>query len=215
MEDRFERMKHRVKDLELVRVHSPYFSDPEVCRRGKAFIPHNLCEKAFACTIGHFNAIVEFLKSGETFGIIAEDDVIFHKFFKGYIACVIDYMNNRNIDVVSVGFVNIPQGARETFSGITYIENVGIGNPFGTQCYILTRTYAQKFIDMFGTDEKLNMYKGWSVVSDGIIFDPQFCKRSTLLTPIAVEDRQEKSIIGHTNKFDFFSVLNRRDFFIE
>ena len=191
-------------------------TNKEVQRLSKPFIDNNLgCIVSFACMIAHLEAIKEFLKTNDELCIIYEDDVRFHKDFLNYIEKIEKYMlENKHVDVVSLGFVNIPVGNLVLFDNISIIENTYVGNPFGTQCYMIRRRHAKQLVDLFLTDNIYSVYQ-YRFVSDYTIFennDKLKCNRTTLKFPIVIEDLSEVSMIGNYNKPDLLQVVSKNDF---
>lgn len=213
---RFDRMKNASKfnSIELEYVKSYISTDEIVTRRGSRAIERKMTEpRLVAMTLGHMKAIEEFLKSNEDIGIIAEDDVRFHNEFEQYADICSSYIRGSNVDVLSVGFVNFPFGKKISYSGISIIENVGLGNPWGAQCYMITREYASRFLEIFKEEDISLPYSNY-FSPDWVIFDPVLgTRRSTLCLPIAIESPDEQSIgITGSNKPNLLNILDRNNF---
>jgi GR25 family glycosyltransferase involved in LPS biosynthesis len=202
-------------NLDIVLVQSPLKNDPEVIRRSKSCIQHETSyATGFAATLGHLRCMQALVDSGEPFGIIIEDDVRFHKCFNEVVNALIPHMMEGNTDILSLGYINIPQGEHYHTGGHILIRDVGMSNPWGAQCYMITREWAAKFCDQFKVDDPYTVYKG-IFVTDWVMFDPLIgCRRDTLMWPIAVEDPSEQSIAGcNSNKPDLFRTVSRDYFY--
>jgi hypothetical protein len=141
-------------NLDLVLIQSPLKDDPEVVRRGATcFARETSYPTGFAATIGHIRCMQALVDSGEPLGIIIEDDVRFHKAFNEVVDALIPYMMEGNTDILSLGYINIPHGEHYHTNGHILIRNVGLSNPWGAQCYMITREWAAKFCKLFEVDD--------------------------------------------------------------
>lgn len=199
--------------LDIVLVPSPLANDPEVVRRGATcFARQTSYPTGFAATLGHLRAMEQFLRDGDPWGIIIEDDVRFHKDFCDLVARLERHITDA--DIVTLGFVNFPFGASELVDGIPLLKNVSLSNPWGAQCYMITRNYARHLVDTFSVDDVSIPY-GNHFVTDWVLFDPVLgCRRHTLMNPIAVEGPEEQTIAGSTNKPDLLLTLDRSTYFL-
>lgn len=197
--------------IDFVIVPSPLKDDPEVLWRGRRCLEEKTSyATGIAATIGHVRCMQEFLKTGDPLGIIIEDDVRFRKDFLE----VVDRVSRSfyDVDVISLGYVNMPYGNIDDAIGM--IRYVGLGNPWGAQCYMLSRQYAQKFVDRFSGDDLLEAYAG-HFVTDWVIFDPAIgCRRHALSVPICVEDPTEPTIAGSDNKPDLWTFIDKSQFYL-
>lgn len=188
--------------LDFEVVESPLSSDEEVQRRGRTCFKHKKAYPAgLAATIGHIRAMDRIAKRDDHYAIIIEDDVRFHKQFNEYMKIIEEYMTQDKCDVFSIGFLSVIRKEKvSNFKGLELIENVGISNPWGAQCYVVTKNYAIYFSKRFSGDDLYLNYQG-DFVTDFVIFDPIInCRRSTLIKPIVVESPYEQSIVGSCNK---------------
>ena len=200
--------------LDLVIVDSPKSDDPEVLYRGRTSLETKMgYPTGIAATIGHIRAMKQLVDDGHPWGIIIEDDVRFRKDFSELVTTLERHVTDA--DIISLGFVNFPQGTPEYVESIPLLKNVGLSNPWGAQCYMITQTYAKHLVDLFyAVDDVYTPYNG-HFVTDWVLFDPVLgCRRHTLLDPIAVEDPDEPTIAGSTNKPYLFSTLNRDSFYM-
>jgi GR25 family glycosyltransferase involved in LPS biosynthesis len=215
---RFDRMSKSIQNtnISLEFVKSYVTTDEIVSIRGQTCLDRKMSEpRLIAMTLGHMKAMQCIIDSNEEIGIIAEDDVRFHKDFEILINQYKDYMLNSETDVLSLGFVNFPRGNPILFNNIKILENVQLGNPWGTQCFMITRNFAMRFLNIFKEDDLSIPYSN-CFSPDWVIFDPILgTKRSTLMSPIAVESPDEQSIgvIG-SNKPNLFIILNKNDFML-
>lgn len=215
-EGRAERLKAAAfpLSLDIVIVSSPKADDPEVLYRGRTSLETKMgYPTGIAATIGHIRAMKQLVDDGFDWGIIIEDDVRFHKNFNEVVGLLEKSVTDA--DIVSLGYVNFPTGTPEYIEGIPILKNVGLSNPWGAQCYMITRKYAQYLVDLFySVDDLYTPYKG-HFVTDWVLFDPVLgCRRHTLIDPISVEDPTEPTIAGSNNKPDLFTTLNRESFYL-
>jgi GR25 family glycosyltransferase involved in LPS biosynthesis len=203
-------------NLDLVLVQSPLKDDPEVVRRGATcFARETSYATGFAATLGHIRCMQALVDSGEPLGIIIEDDVRFHKAFNEVVDALIPYMMEGNTDILSLGYINIPHGEHYHTNGHILIRNVGLSNPWGAQCYMITREWAAKFCKIFEVDDVSIPYQS-NFITDWVMFDPILgCRRDTLMWPIAVEGPDEQSIAAFNHgKPDLFQTVSREHFYL-
>lgn len=215
--ERVERLKNAANSLNLdfEVVESPLGSDEEVQRRGKTCLERGSgYATGIAATIGHIRAMERIASRDDPFAMIIEDDVRFHKKFNEYVEHCELYMRTHLCDILSLGYVNFPTLYQTVHLGdLLCIEDVNLGNPWGAQCYMITKTYASYFSRLFSQDDLSIPYSG-KFVTDCVMFDPILgCKRSTLYRPIVIEDPDEQTIAGNTNKPNLLKVLSRDDFY--
>lgn len=218
--ERAERLKLAATPLglDMYVVRSPWKDDPEVLRRGQGCFQYGSYPAGVAATLGHIRAMKQFLQTGDPVAAIVEDDVRFHINFRETAERVEKYLlTSSDANVISMGFVNLPHGEVENIGGVMMIRNVGVSNPWGCQCYVLTRDYARHFVRMFEVDDIASVYQG-VFVTDWVIFDPMLgCRRHTLTHPVVVESPLEQSIVAEgrmSNKPDLFSVLDHTTYLL-
>lgn len=198
-------------DLDIVLVQSPLANDPEVLLRGKECLERNMAyPTGIAATLGHLRGMKLLVESGDPWGIVIEDDVRFHKDFKRIVASLEAEVDDA--DIVSLGFVNFPHGHSQEVGGVQVIKNVALSNPWGAQCYMITRKYAKHLVDTFAGRNLWTPYPG-HFVTDWVLFDPVLgCRRHTLVEPICIEDLSEQTIAGNNNKPNLLARLNRESY---
>jgi GR25 family glycosyltransferase involved in LPS biosynthesis len=204
-------------NLDIVMVPSPLASSEEVVRRGKTCFERGTSyPTGCAATLGHLRALEQFVAEGDYLGIIIEDDVRFHRDFVRIVTAMTGHMLSGKTDVLSLGYVNIPIGERTWVGTELVIRNVGVSNPWGAQCYMVTRIYADFLVKMFKEDDLSLPYTN-HFVTDWVLFDPvNGCRRDTMILPIAIESPDEQTIAGSTNKPDIITQceLNPNDFYL-
>ena len=214
-EGRAERLTSAASPLgmELVIVPSPLKDDPEVLRRGKTCFERGTSyPTGMAATLGHVRAMNAFLETSDPIGIIIEDDVRFRKDFKEVVAIL--ERHHDDVDIISLGFVNFPNGTVEEIGGVSVVKNVALSNPWGAQCYTITREYASMFTKLFSVDDVSIPYTN-HFVTDWVIFDPVLgCRRHTVTQPIAVEGPNEQTIAGSNNKPNLWEHLSPDEFYL-
>lgn len=214
---RVERLMNASKSLNLnfEVIDSPLSTNEEVIERGKKlFELDKSYPTGLAATLGHLKAMRKFVDSQQELSMIIEDDVRFHNNWNNYISIIEEYFKNSNMNVISIGFINLPRSnnSKNIGENLDVYEDVGISNPWGCQCYMIKREFALKFLDLFENKEITDSYNG-TFITDWVIFDPIIgCRRSTLLKPIAIECPYEQSIVGSNNKPDITKIVNCYDF---
>jgi GR25 family glycosyltransferase involved in LPS biosynthesis len=200
-------------NLDIVLIPSPLKNDPEVLQRGKRCLELKTSyETGIAATLGHIRAMKQLVDDNLDWGIIIEDDVRFHKDFTAITNLLEKTITDA--DIVSLGFVNVPYGEITNHHGIPLIKYVGVSNPWGAQCYMITKEYAKHLVDTFSGEDLLEPYPG-HFVTDWVLFDPILgCRRHTLTTPIAIEGPNEQTIAGSNNKPDLWALFPRESYFL-
>lgn len=199
-------------NLDMVLVPSPLKDDPEVVRRGNTLLERKTSyPTGIAATIGHIRAMKLISESSDRWGIIIEDDVRFRKDFKEIVSRLESLCE---VDIVSLGFVNFPRGQIHVYNGVGLIPFVGMSNPWGAQCYMITREYATHLVRTFEPDDLAEPYPG-IFVTDWVLFDPALgCRRHTLVDPIAVEGPEEQTIAGSNNKPNLWETVDSNSFYM-
>lgn len=201
-------------NLDFEVVESPLATDDEVQRRGKVCLERKTgYPTGIAATIGHIRAMERIASRDDPLAIIVEDDVRFHVKFNEYLTLAEEYMLRSDVDIFSIGFVNIPRISNGIQLGDMLLqEKMPLSNPWGAQGYIITKKYADYFSKLFAVDDLSIPYKG-NFVTDWVMFDPELgCKRTTLFYPIIVEDPNEQTIAGSTNKPNLFRTIKKEWF---
>ena len=199
-------------NLDIVLIPSPLASDPEVLHRGARCLElKSSYPTGIAATIGHIRAMEALVRDGAPWGIIIEDDVRFRKDFEEIVSKL--EQNIHDADIISLGFVNIPVGRTVSVEGIHMVKNVSLSNPWGAQCYMITRDYAYHLVKTFSGDDLYEPYHG-HFVTDWVLFDPVLgCRRHTLVDPIAIEGWDEATIAGSNNKPDLWVLVDKSLYF--
>lgn len=218
---RMERLRNKASplNLDIQDVNSPLFTDQEVVRRGKTcFEKGTAYPTGLAATIGHIRAMQRLVDSGDQFAIIVEDDVRFHRDFNNSLPILEKYMRKHDVDILSIGFVNLPSTTMNNitfYHGIPIVERVSVSNPWGAQCYMIRKSYANFFTQIFSVDDLSIPYSN-KFVTDHVIFDSTelYCKRSSLMFPIVIECPDEQSIAGNNNKPNLLIHFKKEHFYM-
>ena len=141
------------------------------------------------CMLSHMDSIQKFYNSNKPLGIICEDDIYIHKNFNEEIEKIITFINQNNYDIVLLSYLlnykppNCYHNLITTFDNYTaYDFNKDL---WGTQMYMLTRTYAKYLLDHFPINWKFeNINNPWA--ADWII--TKNGKRAMIYPMIAVEE---------------------------
>jgi GR25 family glycosyltransferase involved in LPS biosynthesis len=203
-------------NLDIVLVQSPLKDDPEVVRRGATcFERETSYPTGCAATLGHIRCMQALVDSGDPLGIIIEDDVRFHKDFNRLVDAVTSHMLSGCTDILSMGYINLPTGEWSCVGGEYLVRTVGVSNPWGAQCYMITREWAAKFCKMFEVDDLSIPYQS-HFVTDWVMFDPILgVRRDAFVYPIAIESPDEQSICAlNQGKPNLLTVVNRADFYL-
>jgi len=203
--------------LNIEIVESLRADDPIVQRRAKGFFDRgDGYPTGVAATLGHMIAMERFLKTNDEFCMIGEDDIRFDKKFNEKLDATLNFIEDA--DIVSLGFcsdtdVSVGDILDMNFEGMKIIRKVNLANPWGAQLYIISRKYAQYFLNRFSVDDLSTVYD-YKFVTDCVIFDHRHCKRYTLMFPIAIEDPNEQSISGNDNKMPINIMgVEQKDFY--
>jgi len=200
-------------NLELVFVQAPLATDEEVQRRGKrCFERKTAYPTGLAATLGHMRCMQKFLETNDEFCIIIEDDVRFDKRFNEKLEEVVNHIGDADIITLGSCSDTVLIGEIEDLNyGMKLVKNVGIANPWGAQGYVISRKYALFFTILFEEDD-LSIPYDYHFVTDCVIFDERHCKRHSLAIPLIIEDPDEQTIAGSTNKWNMLSLVKREDF---
>ena len=93
-------------------------------------------------------------------------------------------------------------------------EGIGVSNPYVAQGYVIRRSFAKIFVDLFSVDD-FYMVSPRFFVTDMTIFDknpPVSCRLNVLRVPIIIEDMFEQTIASNTNKPNLDGLVNFSDF---
>lgn len=109
---------------------------------------------AWSTAHAHAAAVQQFVNSGESIGIICEDDIHLHIQTKKEIPLIIDNMHKMGLDCILLGYLttNPPAKIHSTWVPM-YPQFMYFHCAFdlwGAQMYIITREYAVNAIDKFG-----------------------------------------------------------------
>lgn len=167
-----------------------------------------------ACTLSHVRAMKLFLETDDDIAAIVEDDVRFHKDFNPKIEILKQVIRGGGIDVLSFGACGDCYGVVEYIGeGMSLLRDSRVGNPFGTQGYIITRDYATRFVDAVSSLDVYERLRG-DMIADCCIVGPAIgCRRISLFIPIAVEDPAEQSIIGNHHKHPMRTLTCMDDYY--
>ena len=168
--DRWESMETQFKYWEIenytrVSAHDGR-GDNDLGEILKGRYPDNMNSGEVGCVTSHLKALKEFLNSGEQCAIIMEDDcdintASYWPFSWKDFFCKVPY----DYDVVQLAIINPAQ------------VNVKIHrrfvNDFSTACYMITRRYAQKLIDLHVRGDKYKLDNGVKprAVADDLIYN--------------------------------------------
>ena len=113
------------------------------------------------------DCIQKFYDSGKSLGIICEDDIYIQKYFNKEIKKIIAFVNENNYDIVLLGYLLNYKPPNRYHNLITTFDNYTVydfnKDLWGTQMYMLTRTYAKYLLDNFPIKWKFeNINNPWA-----------------------------------------------------
>jgi GR25 family glycosyltransferase involved in LPS biosynthesis len=203
-------------NLDIEFVQSYNYDDPIIQKKAWKIIEKgDAYPTGVAATLGHMIAMQKLLDSSETHCMIGEDDIRFDKKFNEKLEVVLKYIDK--CDVFTLGgcsdTVRIGPVTDTEYKGVSFIKNAELGNPWGAQLYIISREYAEYFLNKFSVDDLSSVYD-YKFVTDCVIFDRRYCNRFSLMYSIAIEDPDEQTIAGNVNKMPIPMLnVNRHDFY--
>jgi hypothetical protein len=116
--------------------------------------PENMTSGEIGCTCSHLKAIKEWYETSESpYALFMEDDVdistarFWNFTFADFIGRVPYAWDCIQLAIISTGDINVPIHTRFV-------------NSFSTACYIITRRYAKKLIDLHVRDDKYKLDNG-------------------------------------------------------
>lgn len=173
-------------------------------------------KKCFSICYGHLDMIREFYTNTSLdIGIFCEDDILIHQKFPEILPTILNDFTKIGLDVLLLGYLcyNPIENTSSTkicsgIDGYDYYNYSHIGT-WGTQMYMISRTYAKKLLDIYSiyyADESLkntNMVPfsaDWTITKDG--------KRGLIYPLLVIEDYSiEYNDIGqdyaHSQSYNF------------
>ena len=124
------------------------FTDPRINS-----VSTRINKKAWSCMWGHLDMLKQFLETDALYGIFCEDDILLRKGFAKFIPEVISVFNRFNLDIMLLSYlfptkpIQIKNDLPLLEEPITYFRYYN--NVWGTQMYMLSRTIAKKFIEVY------------------------------------------------------------------
>ena len=197
------------------------FSDERINKYNNIICDHT--KKCWSCMYGHLDMIHKFYyNTDKEIGIFCEDDIYIHKDFKKHINDIINNFNELKIDVLLLGYL-LPFKLDPSIQYWGFDKkNLNIDNNsfqyynypndvWGTQMYMLNRTYAKYLLDKYSNDyailttknsELTSFSADWSITKDG--------NRALIQPMLAVEDN--KITYDHHGQMDFHARCHQINF---
>ena len=167
--DRWESMESQFKYWEIenyTRVSAHDGREDDLGSMLKGRYPDNMSSGEVGCVTSHLKALKEFLDSDEKCALIMEDDcdintVSYWPFSWKNFFCKVPY----DYDVVQLAIINPAQ--------VNVKMHRRFVNDFSTACYLISRRYAQKLIDLHVKGEKYKLDNGVKprAVADDLIYN--------------------------------------------
>jgi hypothetical protein len=164
MKYRFDTLGLKFSFVESKDAHDPSIMPPiDVIQKANElgrWIPH-----AWSCIHGHFDILEQFLATGEEVCIVCEDDILLRRDFAYELPVIKANFDRQILDILLLGYLT------ETDEPARVVHNKPLKSPafsyhaydsewglWGTQMYMIRRSYAQMLVKQFGpnTDYKIN-----------------------------------------------------------
>jgi hypothetical protein len=178
-QSRCSRLKNRLKHFNLLHnttfVEGFFHTSPLV-----QFYCYHMPEqsKIYSCTLGHLACLRKFVESKEEYGMILEDDAMFHI---NFVHSVNELLLNPPETVLMLCFIHSAQYHHSVNATIGL--NKITPDTYGAQGYIINREYAIKCLGMFDmprinylepgkhTSEIINIYSGGNYINPPLIIE--------------------------------------------
>ena len=173
-----------------------YFDDSRI----KVRLINDGTKKVWSCMYGHLDMIRQFYNSDKQIGIFCEDDIYIHINMKNLLPKIIDDFNSMKLDILLLGYLlpfkpynsspfEIKYNSFNS-NGVNYTYHEYPNDLWGTQMYMLSKTYAKYILDKYEStyaDETLLNSTLTPFSADWIITKDTYNK--ALISPLlAVED---------------------------
>ena len=170
----------------------------------------------------HMNAIRIFQKKIESASdkhnhvfVCMEDDIALHKEFEKKVRECADFIKSYNKPArILLGYLQPPQN--KTFvkrlgnKSSIYKLNTIIGDPWGTQCYMMNVAYIDVVVKKYENDYK-NQLPNQSHASDHFLFNVPEAEHFILETPACIEDHPTfGSMLGHVWQTDYYNQMIKK-----
>ena len=145
--------------------------------------------------LGHLDMIYKFYtESDKEYGIICEDDICIHNDLTSKLDSIIKTATSLNLDIVMIGYLLNHHIEYDGYYGYTMISSQPSDYHFytyhqetwGTQMYMISKTYAKYLIDSYNVDYA-KKEKNYPYTSDWII-TKKTNSRALIYPPLCIEN---------------------------
>jgi len=200
-EDRKTRMIHRFNTIGLNLNFMPpvYISD---ARLNIANDNIKIDKRTWAIMLQHLDSIKDFYeRSTSDYCIICEDDILISKYLHRDLPAVLEKFNKLNLDILLLGYLLSFKLQHENFKikeSIGYTINEFPNDLWGSQMYLISRTYSKYLLDKYTLDFAINnldqpFSPDWTITKNG--------NRAILYPMLAVEEGETKTLHSGQNSF--------------
>jgi GR25 family glycosyltransferase involved in LPS biosynthesis len=168
-------------------------TDPRIENHG---IPESE-QRLWSVTYGHIDMMQQFLNTNKKYGLFCEDDVMMHKELPELLPTIMNEFEEMKLDILLLGHMTNfkieewMQGydLKHRFENRPYKYHNYHSHHWGAHLYMISRSYAQWFIDNFGngyadrtiTDKNIAPFSpDWTITKNG--------NRALMYPMLAVED---------------------------
>ncbi len=150
-------------------------------------------KRAWSCQLAHLDSIKDFYENTDNeYCIVCEDDILISKNFNRDLPLIIDNFNKLNLDILLLGYLlpfklqfKIEHANFKFKNMIGYSFNEYPDNLWGSQMYLLKRSYAKFLLDKYTIEFALNdldkpYAADWTITKNG--------NRAMLYPMLAVEE---------------------------
>ena len=190
-EERASRMRNRLFGQDIIFTKEVHMDDERLKTFSDREKNNKIDFRTWSIMLQHMDAIREFYFSGENHCIVCEDDIYISKHFSNELEGIIKDFDEMGLDILMLGYLwpfkidtnsyfpNIKKS--DSYSYHSYPDDI-----WGTQMYMISRSYAKYLIDKFTLEYAYetidtNPYScDWIITKNG--------KRALIVPMIAVEE---------------------------
>ena len=200
--EREKRMRERFRSLGIPARFKIFESDPPSMDQ---FEGSKAVKRILSCSLNHILMIRDFYEnSDKQFGIFCEDDVHVSKDFKAEIGSICRNFIDLKVAVLMLGYlINFNPAENQGLHTLLKHDRRKYysygAEQWGTQCYMLTRTYAKYLLEtitMEAVREGDNIAADWRITKDwsgALIYPPLFVEENSRICGDVGQDRYHTS----------------------
>ena len=189
--------KFNLLDINCIMYKGVNFEDERI-----KHININHTKRVFSCMYGHLDMIYNFYhNTDKEYGVFCEDDVYINKYLPNKLHDIINDVKKMKLDILLLGYL-ITYKIQKNDLDKEYNYHSYSNDIWGTQMYLLTRTYAKYLLDTYYTDYAnkslidntlVHFSADWTITKNG--------NRAIVYPMLAVEDGEYKSGDFNQDKF--------------